>query len=1021
MSYDPTEVQNAFDPAKHYHRIHRRDSWEEYMVGQAENEADSMRLRQIENIGRALLPDGTVTEGAAIVLDPDTGACTVAAGKVAAFGFVREPAGAALTVPTIGQLSVGIWIERRMITTRAQDPDIRFLAPNASGLPANDTDMAAREQQLARWGLSTEENVDTADVTYAYVAVYRIKDGVVIRDTGTRPAWMNDLAEYDVDAHGSYSVRGMQVTALGKTGSDQIFSIAAGVVNANGEKIRRDYDLRHAQVEAPPIRAVQGERHAYVDAAGSCVVTVRNKPISSVQRVEILKERTVALTKGLANTMDALPDAAVDSLISVVQGGTTYVATTDYVLSSDKVSWAPGGAEPAPGSTYNVTYRYYAVVAATAVGSDTITVTGAVSGSQVTLDYSYKVRRIDAISIEPDGDVVYTLGPVNHLAPQPPSGIPQSLTLAQVDNNWLGTPTVTNLAPPANHFDQQALDRASLADLRSIVSRLALQVALGADQASSRDRQFVDAMSDDSQRDLGIAQTAAVAGGVLRLPIAVSVQNLAIAAPVIPARTYSRVRTLEASDGTLTLGAAERYGVMTIAERFDPRLTGDGVVAPDTLLLARSVTPPDGAVVNPRMLSGALGATARFRAQTLNATVTGVTPAATLTGLTFAGLAVAPTGGAADGSGVSAFSFAVPANQAQGTKEIVAEFSDGTRASVRWSSGQGQQPNNRSTHIRFRLPALGEWIGRIQLRVDDVGGTEPIYWALSEVYSDAVEYPFRTAHMTPLADGLVPMVGVADGDWITITPPPMFGRDRPVMLHLSSVSPHKLRTAPADDTAYGSLNTSGRTLLHRVDAAVMTPGVTTFPLGTVAVAGVTDLAVAADTWLPGDPAQWAEDVRFVLSFGGESYTLDANKGSVPLPAAFTGNVDISALLTVKPRYQGKAGSFAFLWPRVQLLTGIIQTSGTYVTRSQAAMTAQTLSAFFTAFKDADATIVVEARDSAGTWQAMTQASATALGNGWFDFRFNKAGFTSTDPRVRITLGGDVAKRIYLDNLRVVSF
>lgn len=46
------------------------------------------------------------------------------------------------------------------------------------------------------------------------------------------------------------------------------------------------------------------------------------------------------------------------SIVSVVQGATTYVPTTDYVLGTNTVDWSPAGAEPAVGSQYTVTYTY---------------------------------------------------------------------------------------------------------------------------------------------------------------------------------------------------------------------------------------------------------------------------------------------------------------------------------------------------------------------------------------------------------------------------------------------------------------------------------------------------------------------------------------------------------------------------------------------------------------------------------------------------------------------------------------
>ena len=54
----------------------------------------------------------------------------------------------------------------------------------------------------------------------------------------------------------------------------------------------------------------------------------------------------------------------VVSIVSVVQGGTTYTVTTDYVLGTNTVDWSPAGAEPAVGSLYTVTYTYKKTVGA---------------------------------------------------------------------------------------------------------------------------------------------------------------------------------------------------------------------------------------------------------------------------------------------------------------------------------------------------------------------------------------------------------------------------------------------------------------------------------------------------------------------------------------------------------------------------------------------------------------------------------------------------------------------------------
>ncbi len=72
------------------------------------------------------------------------------------------------------------------------------------------------------------------------------------------------------------------------------------------------------------------------------------------------------------------------SIVSVVQGATTYVVTTDYVLGTNTVDWSPAGAEPVTGSFYTVTYTYAKPVSAKAYrrwDAQIITLAAALTGT----------------------------------------------------------------------------------------------------------------------------------------------------------------------------------------------------------------------------------------------------------------------------------------------------------------------------------------------------------------------------------------------------------------------------------------------------------------------------------------------------------------------------------------------------------------------------------------------------------------------------------------------------------------
>lgn len=1012
MSYDPTEVHNGFDATKHYQRILRRDAADAYLTGQDENEADSIRLRQVTNIGSAVLADGKVISGCEIVVDPGDGATTVAAGLVFASGLVREPASASLTVPTTGDLFVGIWIKTSILDEN-DDEDLIFNPPGTS-FPASGSALMPREQQLPAWGKSTDSHSDTSDETWAFTPVYRIKDGVVWTDVSDRDPWDDDLERYDREAHGSYAVDGMIVSPLGASAGAQVFSISAGVANAFGRKIERLYDVRHSEPEEPPLRSIAAEHHTYVNSGGSSVITLNYGPIDDVTEIVILAEKTATLTKGVANAADALPDSSVDSIVSAVQGGTTYTQTTDYTKVGDTISWAPGGSEPSPGSSYQVTYRYYKVVTADAVGADTVTVSGAVDGSTVSFDYDYKVKRVDVLAIDADGEIQYVEGTVNWLNPQAPVVAAELLPLAEITNDWRTTPAVKQVAPVAVPFSELAAIKASLEDLRATVSRLSLRVTLGVDQPSARDGQFVDPLDDDDGRDLGTAQTGAVSGGALRLPETVSYQDLGMTGPVEPTTALTRIRTRETANGSISVwqGSGNRYCDMKILAAADPRFVYDGVLAADTELLARDIPWFETRKAGRTNISRATAV--KLKGQTLAVTVRGLTAGATLTALTFDGVAATPTGGTADGSGVSSFTFPVPADLPAGLKRVEATYSDGSTAKAFWdgtpnSHGRQTRCQARACAVRFGIPALGDWIGKVQFQIHSLDGTAPIYWDLRTAA--------RTTNVvegTIEASGVIDLTGKSAGDWIEIDLPLGFGKTRPVprddlpwsaLISLSSAGDHHLKTAAGDDT---NVNATANTLVHRIDAARVTAGGLTM-LATKAVTGITDLTVLA--------ASLDGTTPFVVTVGAEDYEIVSGQ-VIPLAAAYTGDVVIKARLD---RFTtGPGGIFRKVYPGAMLVTGVLGTTGTYISLALTEASSDTVAAYFAAYKPVGATIAVDVWNGS-SWVAMTQAAATPLGNGVYDFRFEKTSFTATTPKIRITMTGSVSTPIYIDDVRGVVY
>ncbi|MCV0352641.1 MAG: DUF4815 domain-containing protein [Nitratireductor sp.] len=341
-------------------------------IGQAAEmiEAQTIAHRKLRAVGDLVARDGDRVEGADIIIDQDAGTVSLVPGRIYVAGRVLDvPAAILVGVPMVGAVSVGVRLVQEWLT-EIDEPALHGLHPGSmsEGEPG-----AARGIVSLQWGFAGDGG--EGDL----YQVYLLKDGVAIDQmpppnlTGINA----QLAVYDYDANGNYIVNGCRVTALGKDAGDQVFSIEAGVANINGFKRTREAAMRHRQEEQSDLSRIPTEVHTF--GANPTTLTLNHAPIATINEVLVEKEVTETVTRGgTAGGLDTLANTGVTAIMEVKQGGTTYAAGTDYARSGDRVSWAPGGSEPAAGSSYTVKYRFLGAVLPTEVTATTIKVAGGV-------------------------------------------------------------------------------------------------------------------------------------------------------------------------------------------------------------------------------------------------------------------------------------------------------------------------------------------------------------------------------------------------------------------------------------------------------------------------------------------------------------------------------------------------------------------------------------------------------------------------------------------------------------------
>lgn len=511
---------------QYYNRFDANQNYEEhrFIAGRglqsAElNELQKTSMNRLRGISDALFKDGNIVRDAGVVVNPNNGYTQCGSGAIYIRGSVRGLAPATFTIPIVGAVAIGVRLIDTIVTV-LEDPALR---DPATGTRNYDEKGADRLQVDSLWAWDGDGGAGE------FFPVYGVVDGIV---TAKEPPPNLDsvtqaLARYDRDsAGGMYVVSGMMVSMLDDVSGSQIYSIASGRARVYGYGIEYQTARRVVLAAAPDLLPITTEPKLSTTVSAQRINLDRT-PATNITQVGITAEKTVTITHGVTTgTQDPLPDTSVLSLVEVKQGGTTYTPIGDYLLTSGKVDWSPAGAEPAPGSTYTVKYRYLTTVTPTAVDDNGFTVTGAVVGTLVLTTYSQKLPRIDRLCINSEGLPVWVNGISSSYYAQMPSVPGDLLPLASVYQSWDSSRKITNdgvrmVAMPLIAGLDNKIDY-----VLQLVAQQRLESNIHTREGGTKKGLFVDPFIDDLQRDAGTAQTAAVVNGELILPISGAVSQM---------------------------------------------------------------------------------------------------------------------------------------------------------------------------------------------------------------------------------------------------------------------------------------------------------------------------------------------------------------------------------------------------------------------------------------------------------------------------------------------------------------
>lgn len=487
------------------------------------NELQSVLQHRISGIANALFKDGDLIRDAQLIVDTEAALVRAQSGAIYVRGAVWGVPPAEMPIALTGTVVIGVRLSEAIVT-ELDDPSLR---DPAVGTRNYQEPGAARRQIRLRWARADE------DLPGDFFPVHTLIDGVVQQKAAPPQldALTQAIARYDRDnAGGSYVVSGLSVaTAPAPAGSPegvQVFTVAEGRARVGGFAIDKPASSRITYHTAPDLARIDAEPHLSTTASLQRIDLDRT-PIADIEQVRITAERTVTLTHGsFSGAQDPLPDSAVLELVEVRQGTTLFQAGADYRLTAGRVDWSPGGAEPAPGSTYSVRYRHLTSAPVIDLDETGFSVEGAVAGSLVLVTYRYKMPRLDRLCLNAEGQFIWLQGVAADYGAQPPAVPAGLLCLASLHQQWRGAPRVIQDAV-------RVVPMAALANIEQRLDQLTLLAAqqrLAADiqlrEASAKKGIFTDPFLDDSQRDAGIPQDAAIVEGWLTLPISAQVHRL---------------------------------------------------------------------------------------------------------------------------------------------------------------------------------------------------------------------------------------------------------------------------------------------------------------------------------------------------------------------------------------------------------------------------------------------------------------------------------------------------------------
>lgn len=1038
------QYYDRHDPDKNYSRILFRA---DRTLQSAElNEMQRGQLDRMKGIGDAMLSNGDIIRDCRVSINENTGETRCESGALYLEGAVRGVPPATLQIPVVGTVTIGVYL-RSKVVTELEDPG---LYNPAVGTRGEGEGGAARLQEEAAWGYATDGQ------SGEFYPVYTVDDGA-LRAKEAPPnldSITQALSGYDRDsAGGTYIVSGLRTLLAADTDDGrQVYTVSEGRARVYGYPVSLPVSRRLTRLAKPDILEVDSEPHLSVGPEAQRI-TLDRYPVGRILQLRITRQSTETITHGgYTGSMDPLPHTSVVEIVEVKQGGVTYTSGADYKLTAGKVDWSPSGLEPAPHSSYTVTYRHITTEAATDVDLSGFTVEGAVAGSQILVSYTQMLPRQDRLCLTREGEFVWIEGVASEWNAQPPRVPEDMLAIATVYQTW----------DPSRYVKSDGVHTVPMSDLVGITSRLDAVVAEVAQQrltadlitreAGAKKGLWVDPCLSDDMRDQGLEQTAAIISGVITLPVAVDVvaqMGQDIAAPRVQDFTLQTVLEQRLRTAAMKVNPYHAFAPLPAIMALTPSVdrwtdtqtnwtsavtrtfntTNDGYYH---VIVGRSTAS------STEVLASSTTQLERLRQINIAFKGTGFAPNEVVD-VVFDGLPVTASAEKADAAGVFAGTFKIPPSVPAGSKQVLFNGRGGSKGSAVFV-GQGQLTVQTlrtvtTTVLTWHDPlaqtfvldaacqiaAADLWFTArgtskvvVQIRETTVG--MPNQTVLAEAILDpselvldnnATRVMFKAPIMLQPETEYALVVMCDDGE--TSLAIAELGKADPWYGTWVTSQPYQVGVLLSSSNASTWTPHQDKDMTFRLLKAVFAESPLTIPLGDVAVHGATDLMLMGVSEQPAAACR----VEYAVTMPDASTLTLTDMQPARFSQPVTGPLSISARLT------GNKSAAPVLHPGTQVLAGITAQTADYITRAVPAGQDSRVRVILDAYLPAGSAVTAKMGDGSATWEELPFVKSSPLDEGWQELVYEGA----TDEllvRVKLDLSGTPTARPMVSNVRVLT-